>query len=53
MRRCREEAATVPESLDLEYGVIGAICQKPSIVKTLAAILRPEDFTLSLCGAIF
>ena len=41
------------ESLDLEYGVIGAICQKPSIVKTLAAILRPEDFTLSLCGSIF
>lgn len=43
----------MPESLDLEYGVIGALCQKPSIVKTLAAILRPEDFTLSLCGAIF
>lgn len=41
------------ESLDLEYGVIGAICQKPSVVKTLSAILRPEDFTVSLCGLVF
>ena len=41
------------ESLDLEYAVIGAICKKPNIVKMLAAILRPEDFTLSLCGSIF
>lgn len=41
------------DTTQLEYGAIGAICQKPEIIPVLAAIVKPDDFVSSSCGELF
>ena len=41
------------DTTQLEYGTIGAICQKPTLIPLLASIVQPEDFLSQPCAELF
>lgn len=41
------------DTTEMEYLVVGALLQKPELVRKLAELVEKDDFSLSVCGAVF
>ena len=41
------------DTLELEHALIGAVCREQGIIKTLASIIRPEDFSIAACAEVY
>lgn len=41
------------DTAEMEYLVVGALLQKPELVRKLAELLEKDDFSLSVCGVVF
>ena len=41
------------DTLEFEHGVIGAICREQAVVRRIASILRPEDFSIGACAEVY
>lgn len=41
------------DTTEMEYLVVGALLQKPELVRKLAELVEKDDFSLSACGVVF
>nr|DAI51333.1 MAG TPA: DnaB-like replicative helicase [Caudoviricetes sp.] len=41
------------DTTEMEYLVVGVLLQKPEMVRQMAELVEKDDFSLSVCGAVF
>lgn len=41
------------DTTEMEYLVVGVLLQKPEMVRQMADLVEKDDFSLSVCGAVF
>lgn len=41
------------DTTEIEYLVVGVLLQKPEMVRKIAELVEKDDFSLSVCGAVF
>lgn len=41
------------DTTEIEYLVVGVLLQKPEMVRKMAELVEKDDFSLSVCGAVF
>lgn len=41
------------DTTEMEYLLVGVLLQKPELVRKLAELVEKDDFSLSVCGAVF
>lgn len=44
---------TLVDTNELEYSVIGALCQDADVLRAVAPYLRPEDFSIAACATVY